>query len=292
MDQHEDARGLSADKAVTGPIDAKPAAATEPGAPELPKTEIASIEAPSIVPSVTEPSRPSTPRSEAEKPAAKPDAAAPKIEVAAATPDGTKPAAASPIRRACSRLGRTAPLAAAAVVGLVAGALGATALPQIRPLVFGAAPPPAETPSVTAAIAQMRADLAALKASTDATSRSTSAQLTRLSERFDRLERLQTATNKADMVVAKETTGSITPQPPSGATAPLPPVPLPPPGIVSGWVVRDVYHGAAILQGRLGGMIEVGPGDILPGVGRVEAIRRQDGRWVVITTRGMIVSMR
>jgi hypothetical protein len=39
-------------------------------------------------------------------------------------------------------------------------------------------------------------------------------------------------------------------------------------------------------------MVEVAPGDMLPGLGRIEAIRRQDGRWVVITSRGMIVSMR
>ena len=78
--------------------------------------------------------------------------------------------------------------------------------------------------------------------------------------------------------------------PGSPAAVQLPPAPVP--GIVSGWVVRDVYRGAAILQGRMGGMIEVGPGDILPGVGRIEAIRRQDGRWVVMTTKGMIVSMR
>ena len=51
----------------------------------------------------------------------------------------------------------------------------------------------------------------------------------------------------------------------------------------NGWVLRDVYRGAAILQSRTGGLIEVGPGDVLPGVGRIEAVRRQDGHWVVIT---------
>ena len=65
----------------------------------------------------------------------------------------------------------------------------------------------------------------------------------------------------------------------------------PAPTIVSGWVLHDVYRGAAILRGRLG-LIEVEPGDVLPGVGRIEAIRRQDGRWVVITSKGLITSMR
>jgi hypothetical protein len=39
-------------------------------------------------------------------------------------------------------------------------------------------------------------------------------------------------------------------------------------------------------------MVEVEPGDVLPGLGRIESIRRQDGRWVVMTSKGMITSMR
>ena len=62
------------------------------------------------------------------------------------------------------------------------------------------------------------------------------------------------------------------------------------PPVLEGWVVRSVYNGAALIQGRLGGVMEVEPGDNLPGLGRVENIRRQDGRWVVVTSRGVIVS--
>ncbi len=35
-------------------------------------------------------------------------------------------------------------------------------------------------------------------------------------------------------------------------------------------------------------MIEVGVGDALPGGGRVEDIRRHDGRWIVVTSRGLV----
>jgi hypothetical protein len=28
----------------------------------------------------------------------------------------------------------------------------------------------------------------------------------------------------------------------------------------------------------------------VPGLGRVDAIRKQDGRWVVVTSRGLVVS--
>ena len=40
------------------------------------------------------------------------------------------------------------------------------------------------------------------------------------------------------------------------------------------------------------GMFEVVPGANLPGLGKVETIRRQDGRWVVVTPKGFIVSQR
>ena len=46
------------------------------------------------------------------------------------------------------------------------------------------------------------------------------------------------------------------------------------------------------VYGILPGDIEVEPGTSLPGAGRVEEIRRQDGRWVVVTTKGMIVPAR
>jgi hypothetical protein len=59
--------------------------------------------------------------------------------------------------------------------------------------------------------------------------------------------------------------------------------------VVPGWVVRSVYDGTALIQGRIG-MIEVEVGDPLPGGGRVEAIRRQDGRWVVVTSKGLILA--
>ena len=46
-----------------------------------------------------------------------------------------------------------------------------------------------------------------------------------------------------------------------------------------------------MVEGR-SGLYEVGPGSTLPGIGRVEAVKRQDGRWVVVTAKGLIVSGR
>lgn len=120
------------------------------------------------------------------------------------------------------------------------------------------------------ALAKVNTEIAALKAaaSTQAT------KITKLNETTDKLK-------------AAEATGSVS-APPQAAQTPAvsPPNRLP---IVDGWVLRDVMDGIATVQGRPG-IFEVFPGDTLPGLGRVDAIRRQDGRWVVVTTRGLIVA--
>jgi hypothetical protein len=59
--------------------------------------------------------------------------------------------------------------------------------------------------------------------------------------------------------------------------------------VVDGWILRNVSGGSALVEGRPG-LIQIMPGDSLPGVGRVETIKREDGRWVVVTAGGLIVS--
>ena len=193
--------------------------------------------------------------------------------------------------RASWKFSKFTVLAATVVLAAAFGAtvaLGATGLAR---LVAGE-PAPAEVPeALQTTITQLRSDIAALKAGVDATNRNTNTQYSKLVERFDRVERAQAAAgksdaSKSDAALPKETTGSVTP--PNAAAPP----PVPPAGVVAGWSVRDVYRGVAMLQSRVGGMVEVEPGDVLPGLGRIAAIRRQDGRWVVITSKGMITSLR
>jgi len=57
---------------------------------------------------------------------------------------------------------------------------------------------------------------------------------------------------------------------------------------VDGWVLREVYNGAALVENRSRRLYEVMPGGILPGVGRIEAIERRGTRWVVLTDKGFI----
>src|SRR5262249_46764515 len=180
-----------------------------------------------------------------------------------------------------------ASLAVAAGRGGVAGALGASA-------VAPPAPPPAPAPvaptteaddtqSLKATVAQLRADLSALRVTIETANKAASGQLTKISERFDRMERER----RADTGAAKETTGSLLSGPPAASTtAPSPTVPP----TVPGWAVRDVYRGVALIQGPRFGLIEVEAGDVIPGIGRVESIRKQDGHWVVTTSRGIIAS--
>src|SRR5262249_43765868 len=114
-------------------------------------------------------------------------------------------------------------------------------------------------------------------------------KLAKISEAVDRLERRAASDHS-------EVTGSIAKlQPPPTQPQPQPPVEKveakPKPTIIEDYVVRRASDGVPLIEGRCG-TIEVGPGFNLPGAGRVEEIRRQDGRWVVVTTKGLIVPAR
>jgi hypothetical protein len=160
------------------------------------------------------------------------------------------------------------------------------------------------TRKLQAALTQVTKDVAALKTSVEASSRAAATQMSKMNERFDRAERAQaepaakiaalteTVTRlekriTANAEAARDVTGSI-----SERTAPTAAVKdQSKPVIVEGWVLREIYRGRALVENRHA-LYEVGPGGNLPGIGKVETITRQDGRWVVVTPKGLIVSMR
>jgi hypothetical protein len=259
-----------------------PPPAIEAPAAEAPTIALASVEAPKITPDLDELKPPPG--------KAPPQAAA--DEAPAAEPPGEK---AGPRISRFTLLAAT--LALAAAVGGMAGALVAYGL--ARP-----GPPPVtagrtdldEIQALKENVVQARVDLAALKVSVESATRSANAQFTRIGERIERVERLQgepaTKLNKAIETLerlsrdaaagqSKELTGSVAPA--AGAPAKS--------GGVEGWVVRDVHRGTALIEGRMG-LIEVDQGDFVPGLGRVDAIRKQDGRWVVVTSKGIIMPPR
>lgn len=61
------------------------------------------------------------------------------------------------------------------------------------------------------------------------------------------------------------------------------------PQVLSGFSVRDVYRGVALIESRHGTM-EAVPGVSIPGAGVVKSIDRKGGTWTVTTSKGQIAS--
>jgi hypothetical protein len=210
---------------------------------------------------------------------------------------------------------RFSALAAVVALAATAGALGgALATAGLGHLADGnTAAATAGNQALEASVARIDADILALKAgvahmgdAVERTSKLSMTQFKQTSDRLDKVEKAQAepaaklaklseaveklhATPPAAPVAAatsgaaKEVTGSVsaTVAPPKVELARLP--------TVDNWVLRDVANGGALIEGRQG-IFEVYAGDPVPGLGRVDAIRRQDGRWVVVTSKGLIVA--
>jgi hypothetical protein len=207
---------------------------------------------------------------------------------------------------------RLAALAAVVALAAVAGALGGALATASLGHFAGEGAASDGNHVLEASVARIDADILALKASVEHTSRLSVAQFSKTSDRLDKVEkaqaepaaklaRLSEAVDKlraappvapvpvaAAPVAAKEVTGS-TSTPVAAAPAIPPKVEVARLPTVGGWTLRDAANGVALIEGRRG-MLEVYAGDPVPGVGRVDAIRRQDGRWVVVTSKGLIVA--
>jgi hypothetical protein len=139
--------------------------------------------------------------------------------------------------------------------------------------------PAAENVQVSAdtTLQQLKGEFAALKAEVDSTMRGTNGQYSKIADRLDRLDQ--------HFASAADTTGSI-----ASSTAAESAQPKINDRILQDWAVRDVQNGRALVESRFGGIFDVGAGSVLPGVGRVDSIKRQDGQWLVLTARGTITS--
>jgi hypothetical protein len=221
---------------------------------------------------------------------------------------------------------RFAAMAAMLVLAVIAGAAGgafATIGMSHRAETASATAP--NNTALEASVARIDADIMALKAGLEQTTKAGLAQFNKTSDRLERIEKAQAEPNAklaklseavdkmraappaqaAPTTVAtaapKEVTGTVTapagaqplplPQasPTAAATGATPKTEVGRLPTVDNWVLRDVSHGSALIEGRTG-LYEVFAGDPVPGLGRVEAIRKQDGRWVVVTPKGLIVA--
>jgi hypothetical protein len=188
----------------------------------------------------------------------------------------------------------------AAALGGLAGSLST----------YGLASPksdPAEpTRNLQTALTQVTKDVAALKTSIDAVNRTATSQTAKITERFDRSERAQaepaakiaalteTVTRLEKRIAAnteasRDITGSVPDR--TAAATTVAAKDQSKPVIVEGWVLRDIYRGRALVESR-SGLYEVSAGGNLPGIGKVATITQQNGRWVVVTPKGLIVSTR
>ena len=221
------------------------------------------------------------------KPDAGPDR---RIPVAVSRPDaadaaiGNDPATAA-TARPFGMLWRAAALGMAACLGAVAGSAGSAAVH-----LFGPAPrtadPLEDLRTLKESVAQLRGhvkvvndNLAGLRANFGTVTSALTSQLAKISDEVEKVERLQ-----SDRRALPSGAESVAAQTPSEAKPAKPPV-------VEGWVLRSVSDGVALIEGRHG-VIEIEPGDSLPGIGRIHEIKRQDGHWVVVTPKGLIVSAR
>ena len=203
-------------------------------------------------------------------------------------------------------------IALAAVAGAIGGALATAGLSRVGG--------DADRSSIQAKVLdeqmlRIESELAALKTSVEHSAKLSVAQISKTSDRLDKIEKAQAepAAKLAKLseavdklraapatVVAAAPAAAAPTQAPAAAPAPAKevtgsiPTPAPKPEVkrmptVDGWVLRDVVDGGALIEGREG-VFEVYAGDPVPGLGRIDAVRKQDGRWVVVTSRGLIVA--
>jgi len=180
-----------------------------------------------------------------------------------------------------------ASVAAAAALGSFVGSLSASGVAHVWPVSQVAA---------TTGASAAKPDLSALKADLAGAAHNANGQFAKLADRLDRLEQAQSEPaaklahmaellerlEKRSTAAAPETTGSIASQPASSEAKRTD-------RILQDWVVQSAQGGKVLVASRYNGVFEVVTGAVLPGIGRVEAIKRQDGQWVVVTEHGLIV---
>jgi hypothetical protein len=173
----------------------------------------------------------------------------------------------------------------------------------VRPLAV-ATNSDAELRNIRETVAQLRRNVAALsndvatnRSALDVSNKAASDRFGRFVQSLDRIERDQStsatkiermAEQKAQVARAvptassSEITGTVQQQPqPTSARR----------QVIAGWYVRRAYEGVAILEGQPG-VIEVVLGQEVPNLGRIEEIKHENGRSLVLTSKGVILPAR
>jgi hypothetical protein len=280
------------------------AAATPESTPAAPiKSELPVVESPSISPTTetpaiaTETLAPAIEPVVAQAPVVEPVVAALAVEPVAVAAPIVEPAAEvtsiashprfvlRPRHKRYALLAASVTFAAAlgAIIGAAAsGGFSAPAKTDVAAI--------EENKAMQQSIARLGKEITTLRAGLEQANQSAHSQIAKISERLKQ--------------ASTEITGSISaPQTTAPAAAPLPQ--LRPPqqiatvepatsdrsSVLAGWRISDTRNGYVYVENH-GEVYQVVLGAPLPGLGPVQSVRRQDGRWVVSTPRGIIVSMR
>ena len=176
---------------------------------------------------------------------------------------------------------RFAAMAAVVALATVAGALGGALATAGLGHMTAVSPAAANSSTLEASVARIDADIAALKASVEHTSKVGTGQFNKTSDRLDKVEKAQAepaaklarlseaveklraasvaapVTVAAAPVAAKDVTGSVAPPATAVAAATSAPAAPPKPEVarlptVEGWVLRDVGKGGALIESRRG----------------------------------------
>jgi hypothetical protein len=202
---------------------------------------------------------------------------------------------------AAARQSWRTPLAAAVVLAAVGGvAFGSLSGATLGYLWFGSGGSNKIEASALQTMKTELAELATLKASLDGATRGANGQFAKLADRLDRVEHAQAEPSAklahisealdrlekknvaaATAAAATEATGSI-------GGAPVSVDANKGDKLLQDWIVQDVRRGHALVASRFGGVFDVTAGSMLPGLGHVQTIKRQDGQWVVVTDKGLI----
>lgn len=176
-----------------------------------------------------------------------------------------------------------ASIAIAAALGAVVGAAASGAFSKPAMIELAAE----ESKASQQSVARLAQEITNLKESLDVASKSANSQIAKISERLNR--------ESAGITNSISPPQTVAPTPQASVPAPPPPVAaasrssrLP---IVANWSIRETRGGYIYVQGH-GDVYQVVLGAPLPGLGPVEKVKRQDGRWLVVTPKGIIVSMR
>ena len=270
------------------------AAANPNGAPEpaAAKSELPAVESPSISPA-TEAAATPEPAVEPEAEPIKAEAPEP-ISVPAIIPAvAAEPPPAAPRFVLRPRHKRYALLAAsvtfAAALGAIVGAVASGGF---------SAPAPAkpdlaaieQNKAMQQSIARLGKEVTTLKASLEQTNKAAHTQIAKISERLEHATAEITGSIAAPKTAAPVIAPLPVPRPAQRVAALQPPPPARVP-VVTGWTIHDTRDGYVYVESR-GEIFQAQLGAPLPGLGPVQSIKRLDGRWIVQTPRGIIVSQR